>query len=247
MKKVLIILLVLNFSATVKAQICTPYWNDTTWGINPDTIDNLPPAYVNIPYDAVIQFKVPSTAVFNNLPISIHHILLESIDGLSAIPTTVPFFYNCNPTTCSFEKDSIGCVRLQGTPSAVGTFELLINTKVYPSSNFGFLVPATGYRITVSEVIGIPQLNQQRFDVSQNFPNPVNSISDVTVNITVPENIKLTISNLVGNQLFSGEYNGKKGINHLTIDAAGYPEGIYFYTVSCGELSITKRMVVNRR
>jgi len=40
---------------------------------------------------------------------------------------------------------------------------------------------------------------------------------------------------------------GKKGFNTVTIDASQFAPGIYFYSVSDGENSITKRMVVDRK
>jgi hypothetical protein len=247
MKNILLGFVAMIFSLMSSAQVCTPYWSDTTYGINPDTITNLPPAYVGSAYDIVIQFKVPATAIYNNLPINIDHIVLDSIGGLSAIPTSVPFYFNCNPADCSFKHDSVGCVRLQGTPSQVGTYNLVISTRVFLTAVLGIPVPSTGYKIVVNNAIGIPELNQNVFDVSQNFPNPVSSFTDVSVNLVRAQNFSIKISNLVGTEIFSQSYTGSKGLNHVTIDASKFAEGIYFYSINNGEQLITKRMIVSRK
>ncbi|MCY7411351.1 MAG: T9SS type A sorting domain-containing protein [Chitinophagales bacterium] len=247
MKKLAFIIIGFTISAFVQAQVCTPYWSDTSYGIHPDTIENLPIAYVNVPYDVVIQFKVPATATYNNLPITIDHVVLDSVGGLSAVPTSVPFYFNCNPSTCSFKHDSVGCVRIQGTPTTVGTYDLVINTRVFINNIIFSPFPTPGYKLVVKDNVGIPAISKTVFDVSQNLPNPVINFTDVYVNLERAENISLRISNLVGTEIYRENIVGNKGINTVSIDASHFAQGIYFYSVSNGAQSITKRMVVERK
>jgi len=229
------------------AQVCTPMWTDTTSGISPDTIVNLPPAYINTPYSTVVQFKVPSTTTYQNQTINIDHIQLTGVAGLSSIPASVAFGYQCNPADCSFDADSVGCVLITGTPTTAGTYPLTINANVYLNQIIFVPFPTTGYKIVVNESSGISSVNTTRFDASANFPNPFSGTSSVYVNLVHAGNITLKISNLVGNEVYSQTIPGKKGVNEISIDATKFPSGIYFYSASNGTETITKRMVVDKK
>jgi hypothetical protein len=242
------ILLIAFSSFAAYSQACIPMWTDTTHGISPDTLTNLPPAYVGSPYDAVVQFRVPTSAPspFGGV-ISIDHIVLTNVEGLSAIPAEVPFYFQCNPPGCSFHSDSVACVTIKGTPSTIGTYNLTIETNVYITQSLYSPYLTTGYRIVVHNPIGIPPVNQTKFDVSQNLPNPVATNADIYVNLQHAGNFTLKVSNLVGNEVLKQTIAGKKGLNTVNLDASQFSPGIYFYSVSDGENSMTKRMVVDRK
>lgn len=242
----IVLIPVISFAAY--SQACIPMWTDTSHGISPDTTVNLPPANVGSPYDAVVQFRVPTSAPspFGGV-ISIDHIVLTNVEGLSAIPAEVPFYFQCNPPSCSFYADSVACVTIKGTPSTIGTYNLTIQANVYFTPVAFLPFPTTGYRIVVHNPIGIPPVSQTKFDVSQNLPNPVASNTDIYVNLQHAGNFTLKISNLVGNDVLKQTIAGKKGLNTVNLDASGFPPGIYFYSVSDGEHSMTKRMVVDRK
>jgi hypothetical protein len=63
MKKLLLSTLFTMTYALSWGQSCTPGANfvDSTYGIWPDTTQNLPPALPNVAYSTDINFKVPST------------------------------------------------------------------------------------------------------------------------------------------------------------------------------------------
>jgi len=234
------------FSMQAYSQACTPFWNDPGYGIVPDTIINLPPAYAGSPYDVVVQFKVPPKAPFGNDSVDVDHVVLDSVSGLTEIPSSSPFYFQCNPVDCSFKHDSVGCVRIQGTPTTLGTYNLVIATRVYITPYLYLPFPTPGYRIVVHNPIGISTVSTSVFDVSQNVPNPVSSETDVCVNMVHPGNFTVKISNLVGNEMLKHEIAGKKGMNTVHIDASGFAPGVYFYCVSDGMQAITRRMVVDR-
>ena len=247
MKRALLLLFAFTFSfGLVMGQVCTPQWSGSgTSGIEPDTIVNLPPAYENTPYDVVVQFKVPH-ADSSIVPIVIDYVELLSVDGLSTIPASAAFSYSCNPSNCQFHGDSVGCVRIQGTPTAVGTYALVINVKVHAGA-LAIPISTTGYEIVVNMPIGIAPISHTRFDVSQNSPNPINTRTEVYVNLPKSGNISMKISNVIGNEVYKTILSGKQGLNAIWIDASKYAPGIYFYTISDGKSSVTKRMVVEKK
>ncbi len=238
-----VIFLLITFSFA-EAQVCTPVWVDTGYGINPDTTINLPPAYAGSAYDAVAQFKTPASTLVNGLPITIDHVVLTDVTGLSTIPASIPFYFQCNPADCSFAADSVGCVRIQGTPTLPGTYELTIQTNVYITPFFFLPFPTPGYRIVVNYPLGNADISNSKFNVSKNEPNPAVSGTNIYVTLEKTENFSVRISNVVAGAIFSAVVNGKKGINMFNIDASLFSPGIYFYTVSNGVQAVTRKMVV---
>nr|MBA2407231.1 T9SS type A sorting domain-containing protein [Chitinophagales bacterium] len=172
---------------------------------------------------------------------------LTGVMGLDDIPASVPFTYNCNPSSCSFEADSVGCVKIQGTPTELGIYPLTIKAKVYISSLIFLNVDFSGYHLEVKDFTGISSISKNKFDVSQNAPNPVYSSTSILVNLVTPGTINLKVFNAIGNQILYTSISGKHGINTITLDASKFSPGIYFYTVAAGDNSITKTLVVENR
>jgi len=230
------------------AQVCQPMWADTGYGISPDTFVNLPVGYVGQAYEAVAQFKVPTSTVFNSSTVTVFKIALTNVEGLATIPASVPFTYACNPDSCIFHADSVGCVRITGTPTTAGTYDLIIDANVYVITPTLFVpYPTPGYHIIVYQNVDVPTISNSHFDVSQNTPNPFSNKTDIEVNLENACDFTVKISNLLGNQVLTKNISGRKGINSVSLDADALPPGIYFYTVSDGIHSITKRMNVDRK
>jgi hypothetical protein len=81
--------------------------------------------------------------------------------------------------------------------------------------------------------------------VSQNFPNPFRTQSEVHVILETPADLALEVIDLTGKKVFETyEENASAGKNTLFIDAALLSPGIYFYTVRVNGSSITKKMIV---
>lgn len=106
MKKLLILSLsTFLLNAVSWAQSCTPGANyvDSTYGVWPDTTQNLPSALVNIAYSADVNFKVPATVTaeldatgqFVGSPIQGF-----TVTGLTGLPTG--FNYACNISSCTY-------------------------------------------------------------------------------------------------------------------------------------------------
>lgn len=82
-------------------------------------------------------------------------------------------------------------------------------------------------------------------NVSQNFPNPFNSTTSVFVTIDESATIELTVTNIVGQQVYrlpAQKFNA--GRQEFIIDASGFTSGVYFYTINSGDNSVTKKMIV---
>jgi subtilisin family serine protease len=99
----------------------------------------------------------------------------------------------------------------------------------------------------VLSVLRFSEVIPSRPDLAQNYPNPFNPAT--TISFSVPASGAVTLSvfsilgervaTLVNEHLDAGEYTTK-------FNAAGLSSGIYFYTLSTGSVSISKKMLLIR-
>lgn len=82
-------------------------------------------------------------------------------------------------------------------------------------------------------------------NVSQNQPNPFNGKSQVQIILNEATDMTLKIATINGQQIYQTNRKAHAGLNSFTINAEGWPQGIYFYTVTAGDVSVTKKMVIN--
>ena len=82
------------------------------------------------------------------------------------------------------------------------------------------------------------------FSVSQNYPNPFNPNTNVELDCPVPSDWRLTIYNILGEQI--KELKGQTEAGHLVIDVdlSDQPSGIYLYKIQAGELTDIKKMIL---
>jgi hypothetical protein len=81
--------------------------------------------------------------------------------------------------------------------------------------------------------------------VSQNYPNPFNQSSVINVEVPEKANLKLVVTNLVGQQVMQIDRGVvPAGTCQFNIDGSKLGNGVYFYTVISGKESVTKKMVV---
>ncbi|PJA27477.1 MAG: hypothetical protein CO189_06945 [candidate division Zixibacteria bacterium CG_4_9_14_3_um_filter_46_8] len=79
--------------------------------------------------------------------------------------------------------------------------------------------------------------------LEDNVPNPFNAQTNISIDLPTSGKATLEIYNILGQKiatLIDGQLDA--GPHTLNWDAANYSSGIYFYKLTAGELSITKRM-----
>lgn len=93
--------------------------------------------------------------------------------------------------------------------------------------------------------VGLQNSNDLKNNVSQNFPNPFQSTSEVYVILDKPAELTLEVIDLTGHKVFEmHKSNALPGRNTLTINALNLSPGIYFYNVKTEGSSVTKKMIV---
>jgi hypothetical protein len=130
---------------------------------------------------------------------------------------------------------------------------LTTNNYIFMGTN-GFSV----WRRPLSEIIGIQQIGTStpdKYFLSQNYPNPFNPSTNIRY--TIPSNVKgemsdvkLVVFDILGKEIAT-LVNEKQnaGTYEATYDArhggsSRLTSGIYFYRLTCGDFSETKKMIL---
>lgn len=109
------------------------------------------------------------------------------------------------------------------------------NSIIYSST------PKTDFGIN----IGIGEKPSPISFVSQNYPNPFNTSTEIVVSLKRSSTIQLDVYNLIGQPVISrNEGKVAPGYHKMQIDGSQLTSGVYFYTISVGEHSVTKKMIV---
>jgi hypothetical protein len=82
------------------------------------------------------------------------------------------------------------------------------------------------------------------FTLYQNYPNPFNPTTTIVFDLPVRSHYKLEVINVLGQTLFMTEAVGRPGRVEIPWSGDGYASGAYFYRVTIGERSITRKMML---
>jgi hypothetical protein len=254
MKKQLLLLNLLLgiFSGPFVIAQCVPDPNITQPGIYPDSATGLASGIVGQPYNQVMQIKVPvDTQVVYlgfTLTATIQSIQLMSFTGLPPGIT-----YACNPANCIFPGGSNACVLLSGTPNTAGVFNPVAIVKTTGTVVlFGQTITLTqndtiDYYTIVIGVSGLPEINPDLLNLGQNHPNP--AVFKTHIDFYVPEGGEyfFRLFNLLGKEVQSQKLDLSKGIHTLEIDVSQLMSGIYVYSLSGKQGTLTRRMTVQQK
>ncbi|MCF8367613.1 MAG: T9SS type A sorting domain-containing protein [Bacteroidales bacterium] len=118
-------------------------------------------------------------------------------------------------------------------------------------SIWGDLDPAGDNNINIMKVLrdDITGVNENKQgltfgDVSQNYPNPFKEMTSINVNLRKTSTIKISIVNLVGQEVYTLSEEAGPGLNSYSIQANNLPSGVYFYTVKASDSAVTKKMII---
>ena len=108
------------------------------------------------------------------------------------------------------------------------------------SSDIMFKVFADTVTITGVDESPVPK----SFSLAQNYPNPFNAKTVINFSLKSESDVRFDIYNIAGQRVdvVSGHYAA--GHNSITWDASNVASGVYFYKISIGDLSETRRMVL---
>lgn len=164
-------------------QSCTPGANfvDSTYGIWPDTTQNLPPALPNVAYSTDINFKVPGTVTAEIDPSGqfVGSVIQQfTVDALQGLPPG--FDFACNNSNCTYLGGVNGCANIFGTTDSVAVFPVSVDVTAtvlvvlfpgLPPTPVTQSVSFDGYKI----IVGSGGQIEQIINPISLEPNPANT------------------------------------------------------------------------
>ena len=83
------------------------------------------------------------------------------------------------------------------------------------------------------------------FTLKQNFPNPFNPATRIDFSLETTSDVNLTIFNMLGQEVITLVDEVKAAGDHIvTWNASDVASGVYFYKLTTGDLTLTKKMVL---
>ncbi|NOS86647.1 MAG: T9SS type A sorting domain-containing protein [Ignavibacteria bacterium] len=139
-----------------------------------------------------------------------------------------------------------------------GIHELVLPSKrfnkvYFTSSNTGWLLGDSGYIYKTTNggfPIGIQPISAEiprDFSLSQNYPNPFNPSTIIRLDIsgTSAAKTSLIVYDLLGREVaVLVDENLRPGEYEVHFDGTNYPSGIYYYKLTTGNFSETRKMIL---
>jgi len=118
--------------------------------------------------------------------------------------------------------------------------------EVSGSGSYSLRLVEFGWANPVTSIEDNPAVNlPEQFSLSQNFPNPFNPVTVISYSLPSAADVRLDIYNVVGQKVASPASGRKKaGTYSVTWDATEFASGVYFYRLTAGDYTETKRMLL---
>jgi hypothetical protein len=268
MKKIILRLLCCLFATAIKAQTpCVPgtLSKPQSGYILPDSATNFNHACVGLYYEQIIYIKAPKDTTLGPVPATVDSFVVnKNVIGLppGLVVEAVPGFKSPNPPNpnTNFERliikgDSLACIRISGTVP-VGTtpsvYNLTIEVRAYlkisgivsldTASNIGY------YKIDVKGQpcwpAAVNNLDAYGFELNANAPNPFSGVTLLSFNANQPDQYRLKVVNLLGEEVYQTSVKGLSGMNYIRLDASQWSSGVYIYALSNGRNTLTGKLQV---
>ncbi len=235
---------------TGAAQICTPDVScvppGQDYGLCPDSATGIASGTVGVAYTQVMSIKVPADASSFGAPsgTGLTSIEIGSVDSLAPGLT-----YTCLPSSCVFPANTNGCVLISGTPTMVWNKQIIIHAighLTFPITGTPFSqgIDNTQYRSIVNAAASVETLDLTKFDVNQNIPNPFSESSEIRFSTVDNSNVDFKVFNMLGAVIYTKSFKTQKGANVIKIEGNSFAPGVYIYSITNGDKTITRRMIV---
>ncbi|MBK6772260.1 MAG: T9SS type A sorting domain-containing protein [Ignavibacteria bacterium] len=132
----------------------------------------------------------------------------------------------------------------QGFPSSITINKLLIANNYIFAASQGKSI----WRRSYSDIIGIKNISTEipeKYSLTQNYPNPFNPETKINYELRVTNYVKLQVYDVVGNEVAT-LVNEKQspGTYQVEFDAGSLTSGVYFYRLTSGDFTDTRRMML---
>lgn len=253
MKKLLLITTSLILSTSLFAQVYSPASGSITTST---TIDFTFPSSTTIDLSG---FGLPAIP---GLPSSINASISNVNLSVTGLPAGVSA--DCSISTCDFGPGVAGTITFSGTPTESGVFTVnivsltsgttdalpIVGAVTFPGSAGGQSIPAApqvfdGGPYTMSTTSAVQELSTSSFDVIQNIPNPFSGNTTIKFSTPIAGNVDFKVFDMIGKVVYASKIQAQAKTNTINFSADKLTAGTYFYSLSNGTKTITKKMIVS--
>lgn len=268
MKKIILPLFLMLFSLYAHSQ-CVPgtLTKPQAGYIIPDSATNFAHACIGQYYEQIIYIKAPKDTLASGIPAVVDSFVMnKNIVGLPVglSVTAVPGFTPAapgNPNT-NFERliikgDSLACIKVSGIIPAGTTpavSQLTIEVRAY--LRISGLIPLdttanVGYYAI--DMLGAPcwpaavsDIDRFGFSLLATIPNPFSSTTQISFESAKSETYVLRVLNLLGEEVHRAEIAAQTGLNYYRLNAGGWANGLYMYSLSDGKHLLSGKLQVQQ-
>ncbi|MEL6865119.1 MAG: choice-of-anchor J domain-containing protein [Bacteroidota bacterium] len=184
---------------------------------------------------------------------------LGDMAGYEDLPDPIP--------AADMVYDHVGRAILAGWDGAASSLPVTIDRGSIHTYSFEYTVPAgynmdnmhfigvltdasTGYVMNVRSTseVSIP-VNTTDLEAAYSvavFPNPVNDLTNVSLDLAEASDVVIAVSNSLGQQVAYRDYGQLAGELMLPIDASNFASGIYFVQIQINNEMLTRKITVNK-
>jgi len=110
----------------------------------------------------------------------------------------------------------------------------------------GTAIGDTNFSASITAVESIPTTIPNKFELYNAYPNPFNPSTNIKFNLAQNGNVSLKVYNMVGQLVRTIVDNiySNKGEHEYNVNMDNLSSGVYFYTLTQGAQTITKKMVL---
>lgn len=249
-KSLPVLFLLLILTTALQAQLCEPdqIYADSASGVYPPPFEpDLTPlggitdcAIIGQPFDFVINFVIGDTIKFGPLAFPLDSIRVTQVTGLPE-----GLNYACNPSVCSFPRNSLNCANIFGTPTAnntPGAHDLAIIGEAFINGSplpFALQFPdddlAPGkYTIYVLSddtepcpATAVSEAYAGKMSMSV-VPSPASDRITVDLTSTIFGNFELRVMDLLGRVVMQQSVVVEHGRQAFNLDSSLLPNGLHF-------------------
>lgn len=208
-------------------------------------------------YETVFQINLPDTLETSLGSAQIRGASIPTSNGIIDLPASME--YVCNPPSCQFTPDTVGCLIVFGTPTAeeVGVHDLKISVTIDLGFPFMTTLPnaaiAPGnYFLNIQEQ-GSPNCFMVDTDdiVEGGFamkiqPNPLSDRAIINVDLPNRDLYSLRVFNATGALVQQRSFDLPAGQHNIEFDGSNLPVGFYTYVLSGQDEAASGRMLIQR-
>jgi hypothetical protein len=151
--------------------------------------------------------------------------------------------------TNSYSSQRWDTVHISGYSSSYDV-QLDSRKTLYTQSMYSWTAEKWTYKGTLPVIAGVEKISNDvpsGYGLEQNYPNPFNPTTTIRFSVPHAVHVKLTITNMLGQQIASlVDEKVDAGSHQVQFDARRFSSGVYFYTITTGDVVMTKKMIFTK-